>query len=103
MKVATRKGAPTPDDLDELIAWGAKFDHKPDGSLSLGREGGHSAARILHAQGDADHGKAPSDGRVHLDVVSCWRARAWASVWTTRPLRSASTSLFRRPRTSSSA
>ncbi len=39
--------------LDELISWGAKFDHMPDGSLSLGREGGHSAARILHAQGDA--------------------------------------------------
>ncbi|MEK6703427.1 MAG: L-aspartate oxidase [Planctomycetota bacterium] len=39
--------------LEELISWGAKFDHKPDGSLSLGREGGHSAARILHAQGDA--------------------------------------------------
>jgi L-aspartate oxidase len=25
------------------------FDHKPDGSLSLGREGGHSVARIVHS------------------------------------------------------
>jgi L-aspartate oxidase len=36
-----------------LIDMGANFDRKPDGSLSLTSEGGHSAPRILHATGDA--------------------------------------------------
>jgi L-aspartate oxidase len=39
------------------IAWlqaqGVQFDHDADGRLQLGREGGHSAARIAHAGGDA--------------------------------------------------
>lgn len=39
------------------IAWlqaqGVVFDQHPDGRLQLGREGGHSAARIVHAGGDA--------------------------------------------------
>jgi len=37
----------------ELIEAGASFDRQPDGSIALTREGGHSAARILHATGDA--------------------------------------------------
>ncbi len=36
-----------------LQAQGVVFDHDPDGRLQLGREGGHSAARIVHAGGDA--------------------------------------------------
>ncbi|MBI4230062.1 MAG: FAD-binding protein, partial [Planctomycetes bacterium] len=36
----------------ELLDWGARFD-KDGLHLALGREGGHSAARILHARGDA--------------------------------------------------
>lgn len=36
-----------------LIDMGAQFDRAPDGSLSLTKEGGHSAPRILHATGDA--------------------------------------------------
>jgi L-aspartate oxidase len=36
-----------PSQIDELIRYGAKFD------ADLGREGGHSAARIVHALGDA--------------------------------------------------
>ena len=33
----------------ELIAWGARFDTSADGALSLAREGGHSARRIVRA------------------------------------------------------
>lgn len=39
--------------LRELMAVGAEFDRNPDGSLSLTREGGHHADRIVHAGGDA--------------------------------------------------
>ena len=39
--------------MRELIAGGARFDEEPDGSYSKTKEGGHSAARILHAEGDA--------------------------------------------------
>ena len=39
--------------VEQLIAWGARFDRDPDGRLDLGREAGHSHHRILHAGGDA--------------------------------------------------
>ena len=38
--------------IAELIAWGTRFDSH-NGSLELGREGGHSHHRIVHALGDA--------------------------------------------------
>ena len=38
--------------IEELIAWGVEFDRR-DGDLALGREGGHSHSRIVHALGDA--------------------------------------------------
>jgi L-aspartate oxidase len=38
--------------INELIAWGTSFD-QVDGQVALGREGGHSHARIVHAFGDA--------------------------------------------------
>ena len=41
-----------PERIRELIAGGAQFDEEP-GGLNLTREGGHSEARIIHAQGDA--------------------------------------------------
>jgi len=41
-----------PDRVAELIRWGTRFDHH-DGQIKLGREGGHSHQRILHALGDA--------------------------------------------------
>jgi len=41
-----------PDRIRELIAAGARFD-EDQGELNLTREGGHSFARIIHAQGDA--------------------------------------------------
>lgn len=37
-----------PDRIADLEAWGAAF-HREDGRLSLGREGGHSRRRIVHA------------------------------------------------------
>ncbi len=41
-----------PERISELAAWGTKFD-LASGSLALGREGGHSHHRIVHALGDA--------------------------------------------------
>ena len=37
-----------PERINELILQGVKFDRKPDGKYSLGREGGHSENRVLH-------------------------------------------------------
>ena len=41
-----------PQRIRELIEFGTQFD-KQDGELLLGREGGHSFHRVVHAQGDA--------------------------------------------------
>ena len=38
-----------PERIHELIAMGTQFTRKADGSLDLGREGGHSRNRIVHA------------------------------------------------------
>jgi len=38
--------------IEELVAWGTKFD-VAGGTLALGREGGHSRERIVHALGDS--------------------------------------------------
>jgi L-aspartate oxidase len=38
--------------INELIAWGTNFDQAA-GGLALGREGGHSHHRIVHALGDS--------------------------------------------------
>ncbi len=37
-----------PQQIDQLIKWGAEFDKKSDGTFDLAREGGHSEHRILH-------------------------------------------------------
>ncbi len=42
-----------PDRVRELVDLGARFDRDPDGQLSLGREGGHSVSRVVHAGGAA--------------------------------------------------
>lgn len=39
--------------LRELGEWGVRLDRAPGGRPALGREGGHAAARIHHALGDA--------------------------------------------------
>lgn len=38
-----------PERIKELMEMGTEFDKTPDGSLMLGKEGGHSHHRILHA------------------------------------------------------
>ena len=42
----------SPGRIAELISWGTRFDAS-NGTLELGREGGHSHRRIVHALGDA--------------------------------------------------
>ena len=42
-----------PDSVHRLLALGAQFDHSPSGELDCSREGGHTNARIVHANGDA--------------------------------------------------
>ncbi|MCH8242817.1 MAG: FAD-dependent oxidoreductase, partial [Planctomycetes bacterium] len=37
--------------IEELLSWGIELD-RVDGELALGREGGHSVNRIVHAHGD---------------------------------------------------
>ncbi|MEL7483160.1 MAG: L-aspartate oxidase [Planctomycetota bacterium] len=41
-----------PAEMDRLIEWGMRFDRDGSGDIALGREGGHHASRILHADGD---------------------------------------------------
>ncbi len=42
-----------PSAIEFLQSAGARFDEASDGEVDLGREGGHSGRRILHAGGDA--------------------------------------------------
>jgi L-aspartate oxidase len=37
-----------PERVNEIVEWGAKFDKEAGGDYKLGKEGGHSAFRILH-------------------------------------------------------
>jgi L-aspartate oxidase len=45
--------AAAPDRIRWLLELGARFDRTPSGALALGREAGHRAHRIVHADGDA--------------------------------------------------
>ena len=45
VKIVVEEG---PTRVRELISWGAQFDKDPKGDYQLGREGGHTADRILH-------------------------------------------------------
>ncbi len=42
-----------PDSVHRLLALGATFDHSPAGELDCSLEGGHTNARVVHANGDA--------------------------------------------------
>jgi L-aspartate oxidase len=56
-----------PQRIAELIQWGTRFDEQA-GALELGREGGHSHKRIVHALGDAT-------GREVMRAVIEWTRR----------------------------
>ena len=43
--IVVKEGPPR---VDEIIAWGAKFDKDNEGDYKRGKEGGHSESRILH-------------------------------------------------------
>ncbi|MEW4570325.1 L-aspartate oxidase [Tautonia sp. JC769] len=63
-----------PGRIAELIDWGTVFD-QIDGQVALGREGGHSHARIVHALGD-------STGReVMRAVVAQTQSRPNVRIW----------------------
>ena len=38
-----------PEAIEDLVNWGTRFTRNPDGNFSLGREGGHSHHRVVHA------------------------------------------------------
>ncbi|MBT6146155.1 MAG: FAD-binding protein, partial [Gemmatimonadetes bacterium] len=46
VETAIREG---PRRIEDLLAMGARFSREEDGQLSLGREGGHSHHRVVHA------------------------------------------------------
>lgn len=45
VEVVVKEG---PDRIREIISYGTRFDKNEDGDYNLGREGGHSAFRVLH-------------------------------------------------------
>jgi L-aspartate oxidase len=60
--------------ISELIAWGTHFD-QVDGHVALGREGGHSHARIVHALGD-------ETGReIMRAIIQRTRSRSNVRIW----------------------
>jgi L-aspartate oxidase len=60
--------------IEELLAWGTSFDADGAG-LHLGREGGHSHQRIVHALGDAT-GK-----EIMRAIIQRTRAQPQITVW----------------------
>lgn len=73
-EVVERVVQEAPRRIAELIQWGTKFDER-NGSILLGREGGHSHQRILHALGDAT-GK-----EIMRAIIAKTRESANCEVW----------------------
>ena len=63
-----------PGQINTLIDWGTSFDLE-NGSLALGREGGHSHRRIVHALGDA------TGHEVMRAVIQRAREAGHVSIW----------------------
>jgi len=64
-----------PRHIRQLIEWGTRFDTE-GGELLLGREGGHSHRRIVHALGDA------TGHEVMRAMIQQARTRVAAEIWT---------------------
>ncbi|HVT29283.1 MAG TPA: FAD-binding protein, partial [Lacipirellulaceae bacterium] len=64
-----------PRHIRELIAWGTRFDTE-NGELLLGREGGHSHRRIVHALGDA------TGFEVMRAIIARVRSQHGGQLWT---------------------
>ena len=60
--------------IEELARWGTEFD-KHDGKLTLGREGGHSVQRIVHARGDA------TGAEIMRAVIARTREQEYIDIW----------------------
>ncbi|MEX0938583.1 MAG: L-aspartate oxidase [Pirellulales bacterium] len=63
-----------PEQIRKLIAWGTQFDVE-NGELMLGREGGHSHHRVVHALGDA------TGREVMRAMIDHARQRPGAMIW----------------------
>ncbi|MFA6133184.1 MAG: L-aspartate oxidase [Phycisphaerae bacterium] len=70
-KVVRHVVSSAPQHVRQMQEWGVNFD-AAGGELSLGREGGHSASRIVHAYGD-------STGKAMIEVLVA-RARSLPSI-----------------------
>jgi L-aspartate oxidase len=64
-----------PQHIRQLIEWGTNFD-KEHGELMLGREGGHSHRRIVHALGDA------TGHEIMRAIIQRIRDKSDAQVWS---------------------
>jgi L-aspartate oxidase len=60
--------------IDELVRWGTKFDQR-NGEFTLGREGGHSQQRIVHARGDA------TGAEIMRAVIQRTRDQDYIDIW----------------------
>ena len=69
-----------PDEIRKLIEWGTKFDLDAQGELMLGREGGHSHHRIVHAMGDAT-GAEITRAMIH-QVREVRQSQVWPNTFT---------------------
>ena len=69
-----------PGHIRQLIEWGTQFDEEDNGQLTLGREGGHSHNRIVHAMGDAT-GKEIMRAMIHR-AKNDLGAQVWQNTFT---------------------
>src|SRR5687767_4851079 len=65
--------------IEELIAWGTRFDLE-QGQLALGREGGHSHMRIVHANGDATGAEVMRAMTEHVRKLA--NVQVWENTFT---------------------
>ena len=74
-----------PEAVESLMRRGVEFDLQPDGTLSLGLEGGHSARRIVHA-GGAETGRAITSRLAHLagehELIEVFEGASALALWS---------------------